>query len=155
MLGDIVASRVVTAFLVVLMAGCSNGEKLTTVCWLDSEWPAIPASTGSEGWDRANSRDYYRSSFFYCAEDRAYQVIQLGDGGELAKAAALKDCYRWVPKYKDASYQYHEYYKSSATVEAVDELAADDVEKLLNDFSTQIEVFKLCYAKGIKSPSWD
>jgi hypothetical protein len=151
-----VASRVVTAFLVVLMAGCSKGEEPTTVCWLGSEMPAPPESTGSDGSDREKWRDYWRSGFFHCAEDRAYQVIQLGDGGELAKAAALKDCtYHWVPNYKSASYRYHEYFKPSATAEALEKLASDDVEKLLNDFSTQIEVFKLCYAKGIKSPSWN
>ncbi len=159
-MGDIVASRVVTALLVVLMAGCSKGEEpteeFTTVCWLDSQGPALPESSWSKGDHPEEWRDYLRSGFLYCAEDRAYQVIQLGDGGELAKAAALKDCADdWVPHYKRASYQYHEYFKPSATAETLEQLAADDVQKLLNDFSTQIEVFKLCYANGIKSPSWN
>lgn len=89
-------SRLVAAFVVALVASCSNDvsidEKSLTVCRLASEWPAPPESTGSNFLDDEASLGYWRRGFLHCAEGTAYEVIQLGDGGELAKAAALKYC---------------------------------------------------------------
>ena len=153
-------SRLVAAFVVALLASCSNddsyNENSQTVCWLASEWPSTPKSTGVDSLDEEAWLAYWRSGFLHCAENRAYQVIQLGDGGELAKAATLKYCSQyWLSTYKQASASYHHFLEPSATDEALQKFANADVEKLLNDLSTQIEVFKLCYAKGIKSPSWN
>ena len=154
-LGDLVKSRVVTAFLVFLAAGCRS-EASTTICWLGSERPVLAQSTGSDDLDREEWVSFRRRGFFYCAEDTAYQVIQLGGDGEFAKVAALKDCSdHWLREYRSASSSYHRYREPSATDEALQKLTDEDVQKLLDDFSTQIEVFKLCYAKGIKSPSWN
>lgn len=146
--------RLVAAAWVVLVTGCSD-EVSYTACWLDRELGPPPESTGVDFLDREKWRSYYRRGFLHCAEGRAYQVIQLGGSGEFANAAALKDCaYYWVPAFKDASSFYYREMDPSATADTLQKHVNEDVEKLLKDFSTQIEVFKLCYAKGIKSPNW-
>lgn len=146
------------AFVVALVASCSNDvsndEKSLTVCRLASKWPAPPESTGSNFLDNEAWLAYWRRGFLHCAEGTAEQVIQLGDGGELAKAAALKYCSQhWLAQYKRASVSHHRYLEPSATDEDVQKFTNADVEKLLNDLSTQIEVFKLCHAAGVKNPS--
>ena len=148
-------SRLLATLVIALVASCSNDEKSQTVCWLASEWPAPPESTGSDSLDDKAWLAHWRRSFLHCAEDKAYQVIQLGDGGELAKATALKDCSHLLDTYKGASALYQRSLEPSATDEALQKFTNADVEELLNDLSTQIEVFKLCHAKGIKSPSWN